>query len=328
VRGKDFVERWLQHENYELAPHLLLVGRTGSGKTTAAKYIVARAKEYYTEVCILDWDAEYRALAPEYEPPFLINATNEQLLADSLAEVERAEGGGHATAFFLRQALKQALKDVLGEAVRMRAHNPSTNAFAKAAEKLRARALEVSYALRAAMDAAVVRLEELAPYIDIEYGPLANGGGASARVCGLKRGVYSLFAIPSIWSRAAVRQFLSVFHVVARRAALTAYEKEPAIHDPPDPSILVIEEGSVGATTTYLVHLLTEARKALTKVIIVSQRLPDAEVVQNCEVLLFDTAPSIRRALHAAIPDSRLRVGEAWWVRRDGEAKRIDFRMR
>jgi hypothetical protein len=175
-----------------------------------------------------------------------------------------------------------------------------------------------SYAMRAALEAAIMRLEEIAPYIEVETSVHA----------GLKRGTYSLFKIASIWNRSALRQFLAMFHVVSRRAAIVAFEEEPANFDPPDPSILVIEEGAVGATTTYLLHLLTEARKALTRVIIVSQRLPDPDIVQNCELLLFDTTPAVRRALHAAVPDSRLRVGEAWWVRRDGEATRIDFRMR
>jgi len=314
VRGKDFVEKWLQARDDEnLAPHLLLVGRTGSGKTTAAKHIVERAKEYYAEICILDWDAEYGALAlPKYEPPFLC-AAGVQLVADSVAEIERVEGGGHATAYFVRRALEEA------ERATRAAPISSTNLLLKAAEKLRARAVEiVSYSLRAALDAAAMRLEELAPYIEVQTVMHATPG--------LARGVYSLYKVFSIWQRSAIRQFLAAFHVVARRSALVAYEEEPANFDPPDPSILVIEEGSVGATTTYLLHLLTEARKALTRVIIISQKLPEPEILQNCEILLFDTSPAVRRALYAAIPGSRLRVGEAWWVRRDGEAKRIDFR--
>jgi DNA polymerase III delta prime subunit len=310
VRGKDFVEKWLardDEENEEMAPHLLLVGRTGSGKTTAAKYFIARALHYYTEVIVLDWDNEYnKILSPSYDPPFLIDARIAHV-TDAVTEVERSEGSGHGVSYFIRKALEDA------------AQHARANLFQAAAERLRARTLEVSsYALRAALEAALVRLELLAPYVFV------NTSASIARA--LSRGTYKLFKIPSIWTRSTVRQFLSVFHVVARRAALIAYEEEPAIHDPPDPSVLVIEEGSVGATTTYMVHLLTEARKAATRVIIISQRLPDAEIVQNCELLLFDTSPAVRRALHAAIPDSRLRVGEAWWVRRDGEAKRISFR--
>ena len=310
VRGKDFVERWLQYEKHELAPHLLLVGRTGSGKTTATKYFIARALSKYSEIVVLDWDNEYNAvLSTSYDPPFLISARAAQV-ADAVTEIERPEGGGHATAHYIRKALEEAARA-----------NSTSNLFRAAAEKLRTTLEITSYAMRAALEAAIMRLEEIAPYIEVER--------ASARAhAGLRGGTYSLFKIASIWNRSAVRQFLAMFHVVARRAALVAYEEEPALHDPPDPSVLVIEEGSVGATTTYLRHLLTEARKASTRVVIVTQGLPDAEVVQNCEVLLFDTTPSVRRALHAAIPDSRLRVGEAWWVRRDGEAKRIDFRMR
>jgi hypothetical protein len=308
VRARDFVEKWLQaHNDEEMAPHLLLVGRTGSGKTTAAKCVVSRALQRYSEIVILDWDNEYRnTLTTSYDPPFFISASSAQV-ADAIAEIERPEGGGHATAHYIRKALEEA----------ERATHSTSNLFRAAAEKLRTRMVEItSYAMRAALEAAIMRLEEIAPYIEVETSVHA----------GLKRGTYSLFKIASIWNRSALRQFLAMFHVVSRRAAIVAFEEESANFDPPDPSILVIEEGAVGATTTYLLHLLTEARKALTRVIIVSQRLPDPDIVQNCELLLFDTTPAVRRALHAAVPDSRLRVGEAWWVRRDGEAKRISFR--
>jgi hypothetical protein len=220
---------------------------------------------------------------------------------DALAEIERVEGGGHGVAYFIKHALSTAPLDL-----------------SKAVEILRARVLEIaSYAMRAALEAALMRIEMVRQYV-VLTAPAAAGG--------LAPGVYDLACIPSIWDRSALRQFLSVYHVTARRAALVAYEEEPAIYDPPDPSLLIIEEGSVGATTTYLRHLMTEARKALTRVIIISQRLLDPEILQNAEILLFDTSPAVRRALCAAIPDSRLRVGEAWWVRRDGEAKKIDFR--
>jgi DNA polymerase III delta prime subunit len=293
-----------------MAPHLLLVGRTGSGKTTAAKYVVSRALSEYSEIVVLDWDNEYNnVLSTSYDPPFTLYIPQPMvvpLVTDAITEVERSEGGGHAIAHFLRKALEEAARE-------------PANIFLRAAERLRTRALEIaSYALRGALDAALMRLEEIAPYATIETTP--------TYALGLRRGTYKLFKIPSIWSRAALRQFLAIYHVVARRAQAAAYEEEPANFDPPDPSILVIEEGSVGATTTYLVHLLTEARKALTRIIMATQRLPDADIVQNCELLLFDTSPAVRRTLHAAIPDSRLRVGEAWWVRRDGEAKRISFR--
>jgi hypothetical protein len=301
VKAKDFIDKWLQYTKHDLSPHLLIVGRTGSGKTTAAKHVIARACAYYSDIIVLDWSAEYNTLPGfrEYDPPFPIAV--EETLVDAVAEVERQEGGGHMLAYFLKKALLSTLN------------------FAGAAEKLRSiMATEItSYALRAAAEAALARLEILSRYVT-----LTN----NAHAPGLARGVYNLSEIASVWERSAIRQFLSVYHIAARGRQAALAKRYPAAFDPPEPSILLIEEGSVGATMTYLNHIMVEARRALCRIVFVSQRLPEEHILQSTEILLFDTSPAIRRALHAAIPDSRLRVGEAWWVRRDGEAKRISFR--
>jgi hypothetical protein len=252
----------------------------------------------------LDWDSEYAGLVPleVHEPPFEI-AAPPAVVADALAEVERTEGSGHGVAYFLRKAMAAA----------------GAADFGKAAEKLRTSLEVTSYALRAALEAAVVRLETLAPYI--------NFGVGAPEECGLREGVYLLSEIFSIWDRSAVRQFLAMYHIAARRRAAILAEGDPS-HAPPLPSILVIEEGSVGAHSTYLKHLSIEARKARVKVVLISQEPPPSEILQNFETLLFDTTWGLRRQLSAPIPDSPLGVGECWWVRRGGTPKKLKFRIR
>jgi DNA polymerase III delta prime subunit len=299
----DFVEKWLRGSDKEVTPHLLLVGRTGSGKTSAARAILSCAlREGLYDVTILDWDAEYAGLVPleVHEPPFEI-AAPPAVVADALAEVERMEGSGHGVAFFLRKAMAAGAN------------------FGKAAEKLRTSLEVTSYALRAALEAAIVRLETLAPYINF-------GVGAPEENCGLREGIYLLSEIFSIWDRSAVRQFLAMYHVAARRRAAILAERDPS-HAPPLPSILVIEEGSVGAHSTYLKHLAVEARTARVKVVLISQEPPPPEIHQNFEILLFDTNWQIRRQLRAPIPDGTLQPGECWWVRRGSAPKKLKFRV-
>jgi hypothetical protein len=299
--GVDFIDRWLRGEDPDLAPHLLLVGRTGSGKTTAARAILSRALRSGFDLIVLDWDGEYAddLPLPVYEPPFSISAPA-PLVADALAEVERSAEGGHGVAYFLKKAITGAAS------------------LERAAEKLRTQFDVTSYALRAAIEAAVTRLEMLMQYIEFT---------TSNEPAGLGEGVYLLSEIPSIWARASVQQFLSAFHVFANRRLLIAHERDPLL-PPVPPSILVIEEGGMGARATYLYHLMREARKARTKLVIITQELLEEELRQSCELLLFDCDPAMRKKLNAAIPHSQLRVGECRWVRRDGTAKKLHFKLR
>jgi DNA polymerase III delta prime subunit len=288
--GVDFVDRWLRSSD-NLAPHLLLVGRTGAGKTTAARTLLLRAiRQHFYDIVVLDWDAEYLEVPlPVFTPPFRI-AAPPPLVADALAEVERAEEGGHMVAAHLRKALAAA---------------PSLE---KAAERLRADISLSVTPLRGVLEAAAARLEIVAKHV--EFVPL----DALPQPGGLQEGIYLLSEIASIWERASIQQFLAVFHTLARRS-------------PIPPSLLVVEEGGMGARTTFLRHLLALARRRNIRLIFVTQGpLLSPELRQNFEVLLFDSDPELRRALRAAIPDGNLEPGECWHVRRDGTAKKLRFK--
>jgi DNA polymerase III delta prime subunit len=282
MKPEEFVEKWVR--GHQMAPHLLLVGRTGSGKTTAARYIVdyVCVRKRLASARVLDWDGEYAGLLPlpVYSPPFelpvppLPQPSLSPPLADALAEVERAEEGGHMVAYFLLQQREPSLKRIAR----------SLSALAASAP-----------ALRGVLEAAALRAEVISKYCVEDAAPEPDAE--------LQEGIYLLSAIQSIWERASVQQFLASYYVISKRD--------------PTPSLLVIEEGGMGARTTFLRHLLAHARRRGVRVIFVTQGpLPPPELRQNFEILLFDADPALRHELRVAVPDRPLAVGECWWIGR------------
>jgi hypothetical protein len=240
---------------------------------------------------ILDWDEEYAGFLPAavYSPPFLlptppVPAPRPALppqFADAVAEVERAEEGGHMVAAVLREVL-QSERDLM-----------------QAVQRLKLIARNASW-LRGVLEAAAVRLETVARYVVFNDEDNIEG-------------IYLLSEIPSIWERAAIQQFLAMYFVLAKTA--------------PTPTLLVIEEGGMGARTTFLRHLMAHARRQGVRVVFITQGpLPPPELRQSFEILLFDSDPAIRYELRAAVPDRPLAVGECWWIRR-GE-RPLPFRYR
>ena len=178
----------------------------------------------------------------------------------------------------------------------------------KAAERLKTDLATMSYALRGAVEAAAARLEVVARHTVLG---LPDGG-----LQGAGSGVYLLAEIPSLWERAELQQFLATFFTLARAPGAWP------------PLLLAVEEGGMGARTSFLKRLVALARRRNVKVLFISQSLPDSEVLDNFEILLFDAGYATRRELRAPIPDSQLRPGECWWVRRAGPPVKLRFAPR
>jgi len=287
----DLVKKWLEGKDPALAPHLLLVGRSGSGKTSAAKAILSTALRGGENVIVLDWDGEYTDLpVPIYTPPFEVSAPP-HLIADALGEVERNPEGGHVISALLCKALEKGSVD---QAIR-----------ALTSDRFEFR--EASYAR--------LRLETIARYCVINA-RLFNENERGNNAMGMYDliGVYDLSKVLSVSHRAMLQQFFAVLIVLTRLEA-----------NNPIPLILAIEEGGMGARETFLKRLLAEARRAGVKLVFITHSLPDYDLRQSFEILLFDHDPLIPRLLNVAIPYSKLTPGECWWIRRGGSAKKLRF---
>jgi len=290
VRPEAFIERWARGDP-RMAPHLLLVGRTGSGKTSAAKWIIdyVCVRKRLARSIVLDWDGEYAGILPfqVFEPPFEVAAIP-PLIIDALTEIERPEEGGHGVAAHLRRILEtEGLKDLNRAIARLR--NELTLP-------------------RNVADAAASRLEAVARYITLREPREVEVADE------MEEGVYLLSRIYSIWERASVQQFLASYYVLTKCS--------------PVPSILLVEEGGMGARSTFLKHVLALARRRRTKIIFISQTLPPPELLPNFELLLFDCDWRTRRELGAPIPHSPLEPGECWWVRRAERPLKFRFPSR
>jgi DNA polymerase III delta prime subunit len=292
------MERWARGDT-RMAPHLLLVGRTGSGKTAAAKRIIDYCciRKCLLRPLVLDWDNEYAGLLPlpVFEPPFPLSVPPPPPLpaprlalppplADAVAEVERAEEGGHMVAAALQRILSQE------------------QSLEKAVQRLRMEARDAPSWLRGVLEAAAVRLETVAKYIIFTESEEPE-----------LEGVYLLAGIGSIWERASVQQFLAMYLTLAKRDLV--------------PTLLVIEEGGMGARTTFLRHLMAHARRRGVRVVFITQGpLPPPELRENFEILLFDCDPAMRYELRAAVPDSSIKPGECWWIRRGERPLPLKFK--
>jgi DNA polymerase III delta prime subunit len=279
----DLVKKWLEGKDPALAPHLLLVGRSGSGKTSAAKAVLSSALRNGENVIALDWDGEYTDFpVPIYAPPFEVCAPP-HLVADALGEVERNPEGGHVVTSLLLRALEggnvnQALKTLTADRFEFR---------------------EAAYAR--------MRLEIVARYCNISMLYKENND---------IEGVYDLSQISSVSHRAMVQQFLTALIVLSRLQANALI-----------PLILVVEEGGMGARETFLKRLLASARKARVRLVFITHSLPEPDLRQHFELLLFDHDPAVHRILNVAIPFSALRPGECFWIRRNGTAKKLRIEL-
>ncbi|AKG39058.1 hypothetical protein MA03_07160 [Infirmifilum uzonense] len=110
--------------------HIALIGRTGSGKTTAAKWLVTAAITFGVKVHILDFDNEYSDLPlPRFTPPFII--TSSAPLPWLLAQMERPGEGGHGIALAVASASAASLEAVERELRAMYNDRTATAAAAR-----------------------------------------------------------------------------------------------------------------------------------------------------------------------------------------------------
>jgi len=94
------LEKWFEGAG---APHLAIVGRSGAGKTTLAKHIIAHLLNNTNNVIVLDFDGEYADLPLfEVNPPFPIpRGVSLAWLLSRAARPSREEGGGFGIAGLL-----------------------------------------------------------------------------------------------------------------------------------------------------------------------------------------------------------------------------------
>lgn len=268
-----------------LAPHLVLVGRSGAGKTTAARILLAYALRYYSarDLIILDWAGEYDITGKKHTPPFPV-PLKPQLLTDALmAVVGRASELDYVIAGWLSQALEQHAS------------------FTRAAAALRERA---PYSLTA-LTASFI-LESVGRYVEPRERAELEGG------------VYLLFHISSIRDREIVQKFLAMLAVLQHALQMELARYYPNSVDLPSPALIFIEKKWLNDDWLFFRRLFNHANY-WRRIVFTSHTLPPPDILSSCELLLFDCSWRMRRALKAPIPDSSLKPGECWWVRRGGD---------
>jgi hypothetical protein len=278
-----FVEEWLKL-NTSLAPHLALVGRSGTGKTGVVHVLLSRVlRKYFHPIIVLDWEEEYTDMPlPIHAPPFPVPFLHHLLSNALIATVGRFSELDHAIAGWLTRALNQNTS-LIGAATELRKLAP--------------------YSL-AALTASSL-LELVWRYIEPEV--LYNEEEAV-----LEDGVYLLSKIPSIHEREAVQKFLAMLAVLLPRML---------------GRIIVIEKKWLNDDWFFFRRLFNYAGSR-NRIVFTSDTLPPPDILSNCELLLFDCDREVRRALKAPIPDTPLKPGECWWVRRTGSPRKLRFELR
>jgi hypothetical protein len=134
----------------------------------------------------------------------------------------------------------------------------------------------------------------------------------------LGEGVYLLSHIPSIRDREMVQKFLAMLAVLQR-----VLQRESARYVP---TMIFLEKKWLNDDWIFFRRLFNHANY-LRRIVFTSHTLPPPDILSSCELLLFDCSWRMRRALKAPIPDSSLKPGECWWVRRGDTPQKLRFEL-